>query len=206
MKTGIQCTKPIGQLLRHDVGCVWTTWSRSVPISFILYQIAFYLGTKRHPLQRREDIAWVSVFKVRILGIRQWQVSIVVRHGLSPENVKIDTTNWNITCYMKWGSSGSRGLLHENEYSGTSPFGTPIFKRNLHSRGTKFGSGKMCIFFIVPFTYIDENITQVESPFNGYLSTQNVTDHWDTTTTSNLFNKARHTTKAEFQVEIRDGW
>ena len=173
--------------------------------SYCIRQL-FISARKGIPVQRREDIAWVSVFKVRILGIRQWQVSIVVRHGLSPENVKIDTTNWNITCYMKWGSSGSRGLLHENEYSGTSPFGTPIFKRHLHSGGTKFGSGKMCIFFIVPFTYIDENITQVEYPFKGYLSTQNVTDQWDTTTTSNLFNKARHTRKAEFQVEIRDGW
>ena len=79
---------------------------------------------------------------------------------------------------MKWGSSGSRGLLHENEYSGTSPFGTPIFKRHLHSGGTKFGPFRKNVHILfVSFTYIDENVTQVESPFKGYLSTQNVTDH-----------------------------
>lgn len=44
--------------------------------------------------------------------------------------------------------------------------------------GTKFGSGKMCIFYLYLLPTGDENINQVESPFKGYyLSTQNVTDH-----------------------------
>ena len=39
---GFSSPNPLGQPVRHDVWCAWTTCSSSVPLLFILYQKAFY--------------------------------------------------------------------------------------------------------------------------------------------------------------------